>query len=112
MGAKGLVLGGGVAANSLWPRTTIGTAAVQNLLGGDEAMARTRRPELMADAAHAILVRPSREHTGNCYLAEDVLLEEGVTVGSDYRFEEGSDLDTDIFVDEPDPPATASRARP
>ena len=67
----------GIAFNSLWPRTIIATAAVQNLLGGDEAMARSRRPELMADAAHAIVTRPSREVTGNLFLAEDVLAEEG-----------------------------------
>ena len=54
----------GIASNALWPRTLIATAAVQNLLGGDAAMARARRPEVYADAAHAILVRPSRECTG------------------------------------------------
>ena len=51
----------GIGANCLWPRTIIATAAVQNLLGGDEAMARARTPEIMADAAHAILVRDPRE---------------------------------------------------
>ena len=68
----------GIAFNSLWPRTIIATAAVQNLLGGDEAMARSRRPELMADAAHAIVTRSSPRATGNLFLAEDVLAEEGV----------------------------------
>ena len=51
--------GDGIAANALWPRTLVATAAVQNLLGGDEAMARSRRPEIVADAAHAILTRDS-----------------------------------------------------
>ncbi len=69
----------GIAANSLWPRTIIATAAVQNLLGGDEAMARSRSPEIMADAAAAILARPSREATGNFYIDDEVLAEEGVT---------------------------------
>ena len=69
----------GIASNALWPRTLIATAAVQNLLGGDAAMARARRPEVYADAAYAILTRPSRECTGNTYLCEDVLAEEGVT---------------------------------
>ena len=55
----------GIASNALWPRTLIATAAVQNLLGGDAAMARARRPEVYADAAYAILTRPSRECTGN-----------------------------------------------
>ena len=54
----------GIASNALWPRTLIATAAVQNLLGGDAAMARARRPEVYADAAYAILTRPSRECTG------------------------------------------------
>ena len=63
----------GVASNALWPRTIIATAAVQNLLGGDEAMARARKPELYADAAYAVVTRPSRECTGNTYLCEDVL---------------------------------------
>ena len=68
----------GIAFNSLWPRTLVATAAVQNLLGGDAAMARSRTPEIMSDSAHAILTRPSRECTGNFFLAEDVLVEEGV----------------------------------
>ena len=55
----------GVAFNALWPRTTIATAAVQNLLGGDQLMRRSRTPEIMADAAYHILSRPSRECTGN-----------------------------------------------
>ena len=54
----------GIAVNALWPRTVIATAAVQNLLGGDETIRGSRKPEIMADAAHAILTRPSREHTG------------------------------------------------
>ena len=66
----------GIAVNALWPRTMIATAAVQNLLGGDEAMKRSRRPEIVADAAHAILVRPSREATGNFYIDDEVLAEE------------------------------------
>jgi citronellol/citronellal dehydrogenase len=87
----------GIAANSLWPRTIIATAAVQNLLGGDEAMARSRTPEIMADAAHAILVRDSREATGNFYIDDEVLAEEGVTDLSKYGG--GADLQLDIFLD-------------
>jgi citronellol/citronellal dehydrogenase len=90
----------GVAVNSLWPRTIIATAAVLNLLGGDEAMRRSRRPEIVADAAHAILVRPSRETTGNFFLVEDVLGAEGVTDLSAYGFAgPEAELQTDIFVD-------------
>ncbi len=67
----------GVAANCLWPRTIIATAAVQNLLGGDEAMARARTPEIYADAAYAILKRDPRECTGNAYIDDEVLAEDG-----------------------------------
>jgi citronellol/citronellal dehydrogenase len=90
----------GIAFNSLWPRTIIATAAVQNLLGGDEAMARSRKPEILADAAHAILVRDSRGATGNFYIDDEVLAEEGVTDLSGYTYGDGSGLQTDIFLDE------------
>jgi citronellol/citronellal dehydrogenase len=89
----------GVAANSLWPRTIIATAAVQNLLGGDEAMRRSRSPQIMADAAAAILARPSREATGNFYLDDEVLAEEGVTDLSAYGPADSSELQLDIFLD-------------
>ncbi len=88
----------GIAANSLWPRTIIATAAVQNLLGGDEAMAKSRGPEIMADAAVAIFARPSREATGNFYIDDEVLAEEGVTDLSKYGGNE-SELLPDIFLD-------------
>jgi citronellol/citronellal dehydrogenase len=90
----------GIAFNSLWPRTLIATAAVQNLLGGDEAMKRSRKPEIYADAAYAVLTRPSRECTGNLFLCEDVLAEEGVTDLTGYSYA-GSDaeLQVDLYVD-------------
>ena len=89
----------GVASNSLWPRTLIATAAVQNLLGGEEAMARSRRPELYADAAYAIVTRPSRECTGNMFLCEDVLAEEGVTDLEHYAYVPGAEPIVDLVVD-------------
>src|SRR3954451_18893730 len=89
----------GIASNALWPRTLIATAAVQNLLGGDAAMSRSRRPELYADAAYAVINRPSRECTGNLYLCEDVLAEEGVTDLEKYSYVEGADLQVDLYVD-------------
>jgi citronellol/citronellal dehydrogenase len=90
----------GIAFNSLWPRTIIATAAVQNLLGGDEAMRRARRPEIVADAAHAIVTRPSRECTGNLLLAEDVLAEAGVTDLSAYSYDgAAAEPLPDLFVD-------------
>ena len=90
----------GIAFNSLWPRTLVATAAVQNLLGGDEAMAKSRKPEVVSDSAHAVLTRPSRECTGNFFLCEDVLGEEGVTDLSQYSYVEDADLQTDLFVEE------------
>ncbi|MGW5436750.1 SDR family oxidoreductase [Nocardia asteroides] len=89
----------GVAANCLWPETLIATAAVQNLLGGDDAIAKARTPEIVADAAVAILRRDARTTTGNSFLDVDVLAAEGVTDLSGYG---GSgELEYDIFVDPP-----------
>jgi citronellol/citronellal dehydrogenase len=96
----------GIASNALWPRTLIATAAVQNLLGGDAAMARARKPELYADAAYAIVTRPSRECTGNTYLCEDVLAEEGVTDFGPYMYVEDGEPQVDLFVDAVDPPSS------
>lgn len=90
----------GIAANSLWPRTTIATAAVANLLGGDEAVAGSRTPEIMSDAAYAVLVRDPRNCTGNFFLDEEVLAEEGVTDLSGYRaVPNGGPLMADLFLD-------------
>lgn len=88
----------GIAANCLWPRTIIATAAVQNLLGGDEAMARARTPEIVADAAHAILSRDPRSCTGNEFIDDEVLAEEGVTDLSKYSADD-AELALDLFVD-------------
>ncbi|MFT3864681.1 MAG: NAD(P)-dependent oxidoreductase [Solirubrobacterales bacterium] len=97
----------GVGANTLWPRTLIATAAVQNLLGGDVAMAMARRPEIYADAAYEILRRDPRECTGNAFLDDEVLVEAGITDFSDYAYGEG-ELGLDLFVDEWGPSAPAS----
>jgi citronellol/citronellal dehydrogenase len=93
--------GDGIAFNSLWPRTIIATAAVQNLLGGDAAMARSRKPEIMADAAHAIFTRSSRECTGNFFIDDEVLAQDGVSDLSAYRYGDASeaDLAPDLFLD-------------
>ncbi len=92
--------GDGIAFNSLWPKTLVATAAVQNLLGGDAAMARSRKPEIVADAAYAILTRDSREYTGHLALVEDVLQEAGVTDFSAYSYGgDDADLQADLFVD-------------
>jgi len=89
----------GIASNTLWPRTIIATAAVRNLLGGDEAMARSRTPEIMADAAHAILIRPPTEQTGQQLIDDEVLAKAGITDLSPYQHGDSSELQTDIFLD-------------
>ncbi|MCW2686074.1 MAG: Short chain dehydrogenase family protein [Mycobacterium sp.] len=94
----------GIASNTLWPRTLVATAAVQNLLGGDEAMGRARKPEVYADAAYVIFNRTSTEYTGNSVLCEDVLLESGVNDLSIYDCVPGSGLGLDLWVDSPNPP--------
>ena len=88
----------GVAVNALWPRTAIATAAVQNLLGGEEAIRGCRTPEIMADAAYAILTRPSRSCTGNFFIDEDLLRETGVTDFSPYAVDPAAPLLPDFFL--------------
>src|SRR5690349_17269033 len=82
----------GIAVNTLWPGTVIATAAVQNLLGGDATMSRARKPEIMSDAAHVILTRPSREFTGNFCIDDEVLRSAGVTNLDHYSCTPGSEL--------------------
>jgi len=94
----------GIASNTLWPRTMVATAAVQNLLGGEESMKRSRKPEVYADAAYAVLSRPAREYTGQTLLCEDVLLDSGVTDLSVYDCIPGSELGVDLWVDSANPP--------
>jgi citronellol/citronellal dehydrogenase len=88
----------GIGANCLWPRTIIATAAVQNLLGGDEAMARARTPAIYADAAYEILKRDPRQCTGNAFIDDEVLAEAGITDLSGYS-QPGAELVLDLFVD-------------
>lgn len=89
---------GKVAFNALWPRTTIATAAV-NMLGGDALMRRSRKPDIMADAAHAIFCRPHTECTGNFFVDDDVLREEGVTDLDAYAVDPTAELSPDFFID-------------
>jgi len=88
----------GIAVNSLWPLTTIDTAAVRNLLGGDAAARLARKPEIVADAAIEIVQRPSRTCTGNFFIDEDVLREAGVHDFSVYANDPASPPQVDIFV--------------
>jgi citronellol/citronellal dehydrogenase len=87
-----------IAANALWPRTTIATAAVKNLLGGDFLMQRSRTADIVADAACAILKRPSYACTGNFFIDEDVLRDEGITDFSAYAVNPQHKLMMDLFV--------------
>ncbi len=87
-----------IAANALWPKTTIATAAVQNLLGGDALMKMSRKPEIVADAAYHILSRRPEVCSGNCFIDEDVLREGGVTDLDAYSVVPGATLFNDLFV--------------
>ncbi len=92
----------GIAANTLWPETTIATAAVRFALGGDRMMKVSRTPEVYADAAYEVLCKPAREYTGQTLIVEDVLREAGVTDFSGYAATPGtpdSELYPDIFLD-------------
>jgi citronellol/citronellal dehydrogenase len=89
-----------IAANALWPKTTIATAAVQNLLGGDLLMQMSRTPQIVADAAYHILKRASTESTGNFFIDEDVLKEEGIIDLQKYAVNPQQELMKDIFLDE------------
>lgn len=95
----------GVASNALWPRTLVATAAVQNLLGGEEAMRRARTPDVYADAAYAVLTKPSREYTGQALLCEDVLVADGATDLARYAHAGAeAELAVDLFVEDANPP--------
>lgn len=87
-----------IAANSLWPRTTIATAAVNNLLGGEMLMKMSRTPEIMADAAYFILSKTSTSCTGNSFIDEAVLAAEGITDLGKYAVVPGGNLYNDLFV--------------
>jgi len=92
----------GIAVDALWPRTVILTAALA-MLGGITPPEKCRKPEIMADAAHAVLTRDSRSTTGNFYIDEEVLREAGVTDFERYAVEPGQELHPDLFLGEPPP---------
>src|SRR5688572_29822193 len=88
----------GIAFNALWPRTTIATAAVKNLLGGDQMMRGSRKPQIMGDAAHVILNRSSRECTGNFFVDDEVLASAGKKDLTEYAVDPTATLIPDFFV--------------
>ncbi|MCB9555114.1 MAG: NAD(P)-dependent oxidoreductase [Deltaproteobacteria bacterium] len=87
-----------IAVNALWPRTAIATAAVKNLLGGEDSIKRCRTPQIIADAAHHILTQPSEQCTGNFFIDDEVLRDAGVTDFDQYAISPGSDLLGDFFI--------------
>ena len=87
-----------IAVNALWPRTTIATAAIKNLLGGDEMMRASRSPQIMADAAYAIFMKSAASFTGNFLIDDTFLMSEGVTNFEKYAMEAGVPLHPDFFV--------------
>jgi citronellol/citronellal dehydrogenase len=112
LGLAGELRQAGIAVNALWPRTTIATAAVNNLLGGEKLMRASRKPEIMADAAHAIFISPSRETTGQFFIDDVLLASRGVTDFDVYRVDPTSPLAPDFFVpdDTPVPPGVSLKA--
>lgn len=89
----------GIASNALWPLTTIDTAAVRNLLGGEALAKMSRTPAILADTAHIIVNRNAAECTGNAFIDEDILKEEGITDLDKYAVEPGAKLYKDLFLD-------------
>ena len=98
LGMAGELARYGIAVNALWPRTTIATAAIKNLLGGDAAMKGSRKPEIMGDAAHAILTKPSKDFTGKFLIDDDVLRADGKTDLSEYAMDPTAQLLPDYFI--------------
>ena len=99
----------GIAVNALWPRTAIATAAVKNILGGDELVKVSRTPEIMADAAYVILTKDSKEFTGNFCIDDNLLADNGVTDFSKYAEVPFSQLAPDFFVPDNIPPPDAAK---
>jgi NAD(P)-dependent dehydrogenase (short-subunit alcohol dehydrogenase family) len=90
--------GAGIASNALWPRTTIDTAAVRNLLGGETLAKMSRTPEIIADAVYFILKKNASQCTGHTFIDEEVLASEGITDLEKYSVVPGAHLYTDLFV--------------
>ncbi len=112
LGLAGELRAQGVAVNALWPRTTIATAAVNNLLGGEALMRASRKPEILADAAHLIFCKEARSFTGRFLIDDTLLAENGVTDFDAYRVDPTQPLAVDFFVpDDSAPPANMGPAR-
>jgi citronellol/citronellal dehydrogenase len=111
LGLAGELRPKGIAVNALWPRTTIATAAIRNLLGGDEVVRRSRTPDIVADAAHAVFAKPAKSFSGNFLIDDSLLAAEGVSDFDRYRVDPAQPLQSDFFVpDDRPPPAGVSLA--
>jgi citronellol/citronellal dehydrogenase len=104
LGLAGELKGDGIAVNALWPRTTIATAAVKNLLGGDALLRRSRTPDIMADAAHLILTQDAKSFTGHFCIDDTLLYAHGVRDFESYRVDKEVELAPDFFVPDSIPP--------
>jgi citronellol/citronellal dehydrogenase len=98
LGLAGELRPKGIAVNALWPRTTIATAAIKNLLGGDQVVSMSRTPDILADAAYCIFHKPARAFTGNFLIDDTFLAAEGVTDFDRYRVDPAQPLQRDFFV--------------
>src|SRR5690606_34898400 len=109
LGLAGELRPKGIAVNALWPRTTIATSAIRNLLGGEAMVEASRTPEIMADAAYAVFSKPARSFSGHFLIDDLVLAAEGVTDFEQYRVDPTKPLMPDFFVpdDTPPPPGSA-----
>ena len=112
LGLSAELKGAGIAVNALWPRTTIATAAIGNLLGGDTMMRASRTPEIMGDAAYAIFTRPSREFSGHFCIDDKVLHASGVRDFDHYRVDPTVPLASDFFVPDDDVPPPGVNVAP
>ena len=112
LGLSGELKADGIAVNALWPRTTIATAAVSNLLGGDAMMRASRTPEIMADAAHVIFTRPSESSPGSFCIDDTLLYEHGVRDFESTASTRPSPLMPDFFVPDDDVPPPGVTVQP
>jgi citronellol/citronellal dehydrogenase len=112
LGLSGELRRAGVAVNALWPRTPIATAAVGNLLGGDAMMRASRKPEILADAAHVIFTKPAREFTGQFCIDDRILYDAGVRDFEPYRVDPSVPLLSDFFVPDDDVPPPGVKVMP
>ena len=111
LGLAGELGAAGIAVNALWPRTTIATAAIKNLLGGERVMRMSRRPEIMAEAAYRIFHKPAKTFTGNFLIDDSFLAGEGVADFEQYRVDPGQPLAPTFFVPDAPPPPPGVEVR-